>query len=140
MCAVFATNLQWVNSFPADEANRQPIIGEAVSEALMTRKSWQACHEIVGLVLRGDGDTSFDQAALHGERLIEHSAIWRGGARVADAGQQRGKKGGGKEKWLRISSEPFVLKKMVRLAGIEPTTPWFVAKYSIQLSYSRPKT
>ena len=26
---------------------------------------------------------------------------------------------------------------MVRLAGIEPTTPWFVAQYSIQLSYSR---
>lgn len=26
---------------------------------------------------------------------------------------------------------------MARLAGIEPTTPWFVAKYSIQLSYSR---
>ncbi len=44
----------------------------------------------------------------------------------------------GKEKWLRISSEPFSLKQLVRLAGIEPTTPWFVAKYSIQLSYSRP--
>ncbi len=29
---------------------------------------------------------------------------------------------------------------MVRLAGIEPTTPWFVAKYSIQLSYSRVPT
>ena len=27
---------------------------------------------------------------------------------------------------------------LARLAGIEPTTPWFVAKYSIQLSYSRP--
>ena len=27
----------------------------------------------------------------------------------------------------------------MRLAGIEPTTPWFVAKYSIQLSYSRAK-
>ena len=27
----------------------------------------------------------------------------------------------------------------MRLAGIEPTTPWFVAKYSIQLSYSRVK-
>jgi transcription elongation factor GreB len=26
---------------------------------------------------------------------------------------------------------------MARLAGFEPTTPWFVAKYSIQLSYSR---
>ena len=25
----------------------------------------------------------------------------------------------------------------MRLAGIEPTPPWFVAKYSIQLSYSR---
>src|SRR6218665_2228179 len=25
---------------------------------------------------------------------------------------------------------------VMRLAGIEPTTPWFVAKYSIQLSYS----
>ena len=23
---------------------------------------------------------------------------------------------------------------LVRLAGIEPTTPWFLAKYSIQLS------
>jgi hypothetical protein len=30
-------------------------------------------------------------------------------------------------------------KTLVRLAGIEPTTPWFVAKYSIQLSYSRPR-
>ena len=28
---------------------------------------------------------------------------------------------------------------MARLAGFEPTTPWFVAKYSIQLSYSRIK-
>ena len=29
---------------------------------------------------------------------------------------------------------------LVRLAGIEPTTPWFVAKYSIQLSYSQETT
>jgi hypothetical protein len=28
-------------------------------------------------------------------------------------------------------------KEVARLAGFEPTTPWFVAKYSIQLSYSR---
>ena len=28
-------------------------------------------------------------------------------------------------------------KFLARLAGFEPTTPWFVAKYSIQLSYSR---
>jgi hypothetical protein len=33
----------------------------------------------------------------------------------------------------------ILFKTMVRLAGIEPTTPWFVAKYSIQLSYSRPR-
>jgi hypothetical protein len=32
----------------------------------------------------------------------------------------------------------LVPRILVRLAGIEPTTPWFVAKYSIQLSYSRP--
>jgi hypothetical protein len=29
------------------------------------------------------------------------------------------------------------LLRVARLAGFEPTTPWFVAKYSIQLSYSR---
>ena len=28
-------------------------------------------------------------------------------------------------------------KRMARPAGFEPTTPWFVAKYSIQLSYGR---
>jgi hypothetical protein len=33
----------------------------------------------------------------------------------------------------------FTTAILVRLAGIEPTTPWFVAKYSIQLSYSRVK-
>ena len=31
----------------------------------------------------------------------------------------------------------FYFLFLVRLAGFEPTTPWFVAKYSIQLSYSR---
>ena len=35
------------------------------------------------------------------------------------------------------SFERDPLLMLVRLAGIEPTTPWFVAKYSIQLSYSR---
>jgi hypothetical protein len=29
-------------------------------------------------------------------------------------------------------------RKLARPAGFEPTTPWFVAKYSIQLSYGRP--
>jgi hypothetical protein len=39
-----------------------------------------------------------------------------------------------------ISHWPFsILIVLVRLAGFEPTTPWFVAKYSIQLSYSRSK-
>ncbi len=28
---------------------------------------------------------------------------------------------------------------LVRPAGFEPTTPWFVAKYSIHLSYGRCK-
>jgi hypothetical protein len=42
--------------------------------------------------------------------------------------RQAKKKGPVLADWSRI---------LVRLAGIEPTTPWFVAKYSIQLSYSR---
>ena len=29
---------------------------------------------------------------------------------------------------------------LARPAGFEPTTPWFVAKYSIQLSYGRIKS
>jgi hypothetical protein len=40
-----------------------------------------------------------------------------------------------KKKGLHFSMQTLVF--LVRLAGIEPTTPWFVAKYSIQLSYSR---
>ena len=35
------------------------------------------------------------------------------------------------------SFEANPLIHLARLAGFEPTTPWFVAKYSIQLSYSR---
>ena len=52
----------------------------------------------------------------------------------------------GKKKCLRFSyvrtnekslhcCKPLI--KLVRPAGFEPTTPWFVAKYSIQLSYER---
>src|SRR5450830_481062 len=43
---------------------------------------------------------------------------------------------GRKDKRAHLTMDPLYL---VRLAGIEPTTPWFVAKYSIQLSYSREK-
>src|SRR4029079_11692178 len=44
--------------------------------------------------------------------------------------------GGPRENGL-ASCEANPLIHMARLAGFEPTTPWFVAKYSIQLSYSR---
>ena len=44
------------------------------------------------------------------------------------------------KKWPggEASGPSIQYERLVRLAGIEPTTPWFVAKYSIQLSYSRP--
>ncbi len=54
------------------------------------------------------------------------------------AGHQRGERlciDSEKEKALSLFRLRAYL--LVRLAGIEPTTPWFVAKYSIQLSYSR---
>src|SRR6218665_2452139 len=38
----------------------------------------------------------------------------------------------------RLNVRSFdTFNSVVRLAGSEPTTPWFVAKYSIQLGYSR---
>ena len=43
------------------------------------------------------------------------------------------------EKTPQIKDLRGFSKKVARLAGFEPTTPWFVAKYSIQLSYSRAK-
>ena len=52
----------------------------------------------------------------------------RSGCRVRKAAAQT-------KKPQSISTLRLVV--LVRLAGIEPTTPWFVAKYSIQLSYSR---
>jgi hypothetical protein len=38
---------------------------------------------------------------------------------------------------MKEPSRKKALEQVARLAGFEPTTPWFVAKYSIQLSYSR---
>jgi hypothetical protein len=42
-----------------------------------------------------------------------------------------------KRAWRFLSKPLISFHFLVRLAGFEPTTPWFVAKYSIQLSYSR---
>ena len=42
---------------------------------------------------------------------------------------------GGKEKGLRFSPKPFDF--VARPERFERPTPWFVAKYSIQLSYGR---
>ena len=44
------------------------------------------------------------------------------------------------EKKPLFSYENSGLEWLVRMAGFEPTTLWFVARYSIQLSYIRVKT
>ncbi len=42
------------------------------------------------------------------------------------------------ENKIATSNEVAILLETVaRSAGFEPTTPWFVARYSIQLSYER---
>ena len=40
-----------------------------------------------------------------------------------------------KEKACDVNRRPFL--KLARPEGFEPPTPWFVAKYSIQMSYGR---
>jgi hypothetical protein len=61
----------------------------------------------------------------------------RGTGSHADGLESRRKKPDGAFDKKKRPSERKALKILVRLAGFEPTTPWFVAKYSIQLSYSR---
>ena len=56
---------------------------------------------------------------------------------VASRGRGRGGSKGKGQKIKEPDLSIWLLVNLVRLAGIEPTTPWFVAKYSIQLSYSR---
>ncbi len=35
-----------------------------------------------------------------------------------------------KEQGVSVTADPLIPFKLVRPAGFEPTTPWFVAKYS----------
>ena len=69
-------------------------------------------------------------------------AEWGGVLRCAAEGMalERGAAGalsGGHKQKRPVPLPEQAFCVLVRLAGIEPTTPWFVAKYSIQLSYSR---
>ena len=43
----------------------------------------------------------------------------------------------GKQKTVRYCGFTVFKEFLVRRVGFEPATPWFVARYSIQLSYRR---
>jgi hypothetical protein len=97
---------------------------------LTSRKNWQSCQVFVGPILHERARKSSAELISISERLLNDRQIfWLPGSLLWKSQRKMAQK---------FLSEPFVLKKLVRLAGIEPTTPWFVAKYSIQLSYSRP--
>ena len=61
-------------------------------------------------------------------------------APAGGSGLTRDASGHGLNETARQVFDGLYALKVARLAGFEPTTPWFVAKYSIQLSYSRIKT
>ncbi len=66
-------------------------------------------------------------------RAISVTRLSLAGPTAASAGK-RAKENGS----APCGTDPLILFLLLaRLAGFEPTTPWFVAKYSIQLSYSR---
>ena len=44
---------------------------------------------------------------------------------------------GGRKKGNKKGTRRFPAEDLVRRVGFEPATPWFVARYSIQLSYRR---
>ena len=44
---------------------------------------------------------------------------------------------GGRKKDNKKGTRRFPAENLVRRVGFEPATPWFVARYSIQLSYRR---
>ena len=44
---------------------------------------------------------------------------------------------GGRKKGNKKGTRRFPAENLVRRVGFEPATPWFVARYSIQLSYRR---
>ena len=52
--------------------------------------------------------------------------VGRNGVRVTQPSNNKG-----------LGRIPRPLKFVARPAGFEPTTPWFVARYSIHLSYGR---
>src|SRR5471030_2608596 len=94
--------------------------GNNTAAAVLCRSSLRI-GEVIGVSLK-DGD-------LH---AIAARVQERPGATPREAAAQR--------KTDRKLAFPSCFSRteiLVRLAGIEPTTPWFVAKYSIQLSYSR---
>ncbi|MDB5749888.1 MAG: hypothetical protein JWP65_309 [Ramlibacter sp.] len=107
---------------------RRPDAEMRALPGAVLRARWQACPP------RGCGPSpsSHRQATGNWQLATGNWQLATGCRSVACAVHKRdapNEKG-----YVLLRRSPHVL---VRLAGIEPTTPWFVAKYSIQLSYSR---
>ena len=109
----------------ARHSHRCPTDIETQAEWLMATYSYVACLKKTGDLNKALGNLPSLGADLSSRSRMLRWREMRGSASVLSPSQKR-----------RLTA-PIL---MARPEGFEPPTPWFVARYSIQLSYGRARS